>query len=187
MKRRALKVWRWLALVAGLVVGLAAVLVTFDFQLLCVTSRPSAADAIVVLGGEPVVRAEYAAHLATNGPVPLVIVSGRGDGEANRRVLERWGVPTNLIKLEGTSRTTQENALYTVQLLRAHGCRRVIIVTSWYHSRRALSCFRHYAPEIEFASAPVARTQPWRLERGYITSEYLKTVWYVLRWQILPW
>jgi uncharacterized SAM-binding protein YcdF (DUF218 family) len=39
-------------------------------------------------------------------------------------------------------------------LLRQMGAKRVIIVTSWYHSRRALACFEHYAPDIKFYSRP---------------------------------
>lgn len=58
MKRRALKLRRWLAVVAGLGLVLTGILVAFDFQLLCVTSPLPTAEAIVVLGGEPVVRAE---------------------------------------------------------------------------------------------------------------------------------
>ena len=34
------------------------------------------------------------------------------------------------------------------------GAQRVIIVTSWYHSRRALACFEHYAPDMKFYSRP---------------------------------
>ena len=187
MKRRGLKVRRWLTGVAGLMLLLAVILITCPFQLLCVTSNPQPADAIVVLGGEPVVRAEHAADLATNGLAPRVIVSGRGDCQTMRDVLAKHGVRTNTIELECASTSTQENALFTVKLLREHQCRRVILVTSWFHSRRALGSFRKYAPEIEFLSAPVGRTQPWRYERGYVASEYLKMVWYAIRWGIFPW
>jgi uncharacterized SAM-binding protein YcdF (DUF218 family) len=186
MKRRTHKVRCWLAALAALVLALAVALFMFDLQLLCVTSRLKSSDAIVVLGGEPVIRAEHAAHLATNGLAPLVIISGSGDCESNRRVIVRHGVPTNHIELECASRTTQENALLTVKLLRERKCQRVILVTSWFHSRRALGSFRKYAPEIEFISAPVQRIRPWRYERGYIMSEYLKTIGYALRYGIWP-
>ena len=186
MRPRRLKVRRRLAIAAAVVLVLAVILMACDFQLLCVTSRLQSSDAIVVLGGEPVLRAEYAAHLATNGLAPLVIVSGDGDCETNRRVLARHGVATNHIELECASRTTQENALLTVRLLRERKCRRVILVTSWFHSRRALSSFRKYAPEIEFSSAPVARAKPRRYERGYVVSEYLKIIGYAIRYGIWP-
>jgi uncharacterized SAM-binding protein YcdF (DUF218 family) len=186
MKCRSLKVRRWLAALAVLVLALVVVLGTFEFQLLCVTSRLKSSDAIVVLGGEPVISAEHAARLATNGLAPLIIVTGNGDCESNRRIIIRHGVPTNHVVLECASRTTQENALLTVKLLRERKCQRVILVTSWFHSRRALGSFRKYAPEIEFISVPVERTKPWRYERGYVMSEYLKTIGYVVRFGIWP-
>ena len=184
--RRHFKLRRWLAVAAALFVALLLVLWTCDEQILSVSSPLQTSDVIVVLGGEPVVRAEHAARLATNGLAPRVIVSGRGDCESNRRVLVARGVAAKRIEVECASRTTQENALETVKLLRAQKCRRVIIVTSWFHSRRALSSFRKYAPEIEFLSAPVPRTKPWKFERGYIVSEYLKTAAYALRYGIWP-
>ena len=176
MKLRALKVRRWLAVLAGLVLVPVIILVAFPFSLLCVTSPLQSADAIVVLGGEPGARAKHAATLVTNGLAPRVFVSGFGDCQTMRDVLIKHGVRTNIIELECDARTTQENALFTVQWLRAQKCRRVILVTSWFHSRRALSSFRKYAPEIKFLSAPVPRTKPWRDEHGSVTAEYFKTL-----------
>ena len=184
--RRHFKLRRWLAVAAVAFLVLVVVLATCDEQILSVSSKLQTADVIVVLGGEPVVRAEHAARLATNGLAPHVIISGRGDCESNRRVLVQRGVSSKSIELECASRSTQENAVETVKRLRAQKCRRVIIVTSWFHSRRAWSAFRKYAPEIEFLSAPVPRTKPWQFERGYIASEYLKTAGYVIRYGIWP-
>jgi uncharacterized SAM-binding protein YcdF (DUF218 family) len=184
--RKHFKLRRWLAVSAVVLIALVVVLFTCDEALLCARSEIRSADVIVVLGGEPVVRAEHAAKLATNGLAPRVIVSGHGDCESNRRVLVARGVAAKRIQVECASRSTQENALETVKLLRAQKCRRVIIVTSWFHSRRALSSFRKYAPEIEFLSAPVPRTKPWKFERNYIASEYLKTAGYAVRYGIWP-
>jgi uncharacterized SAM-binding protein YcdF (DUF218 family) len=63
-------------------------------------------------------------------------------------------VPEKVIMLECGSHTTRENAEFSIPLLRQIGAHRVIIVTSWYHSRRALMCFEHYAPDIKFYSRP---------------------------------
>jgi uncharacterized SAM-binding protein YcdF (DUF218 family) len=128
-----------------------------------------------------------AATLATNGLAPRLIASGTGDCEDMRRTLQKYGVRTNIIELECRSTSTQENGLFTVKLLREHKCKRVIIVTSWFHSRRALSCFRKYAPEMEFISVPSPRTRPWKEERNYIAAEYAKMIIYALRYGIVPW
>jgi uncharacterized SAM-binding protein YcdF (DUF218 family) len=176
-------------LVIALLLLALAVAAGFVFaeQLLRVSHEPKPANAIVVLGGEPIKRARSAAPLLTNGFAPRVILSGTGDCEENARLLKQFGVTTNIVELECQSTSTQENALYTVKLLRERKCQRVIIVTSWFHSRRALSCFRKYAPEIEFISVPAPRTGPWKYERGYIAAEYAKIIVYAFRYGIFPW
>ena len=177
---------RWAAAGLLLIGALIFTGVHFAEPLLCVQSHPRQADAIVVLGGEPVIRVALAAALVTNGFSSRVIVSGRGDCHDNQRLLEKMGIAANAIELECASSTTEENARFAVEQLRKRGHRRIIIVTSWFHSRRALSSFRHYAPEIEFLSKPVARTKSFYEERHYIGAEYLKTAWYFVRFGIVP-
>jgi uncharacterized SAM-binding protein YcdF (DUF218 family) len=94
----------------------------------------------------------------------------------NHHLLEKRGVPTNAIIIECESSSTQENAEFTVPILRRNGFTNVTLVTLWFHSRRALSCFRKYAPEIEFISVPAPRTAAWKYERGYIAAEYAKII-----------
>ena len=123
-----------------LLLGLAAVL--FPQEILTVDSGPVKADALVVLGGGDE-RPTRAAELFKQGAAPKVIVSGSGDCEFHERSLEKNGVPAAAIVLECDSKTTQENAKFSIPVLRQMGARHVIIVTSWYHSRRALCCFKH--------------------------------------------
>ena len=106
------------------------------------------------MGGGLGERPERAAELFKEHAAPRIIVSGLGDCEINRRILLKAGAPASAIQIEGKSRTTRENAEFTIQLFRAENAHRVILVTSWYHSRRALACFEHYAPEIQFYSRP---------------------------------
>jgi uncharacterized SAM-binding protein YcdF (DUF218 family) len=136
-----------LLLLAGLVAWL------FPQQILTEDSGPVTADAMVVLGGFPD-RAIRAAELFKQGEAPEVLVSGSGDSTSNMRLLERDGVTNAHIIVENRSRTTRENAEFSIPLLRQISAHRVIIVTSWYHSRRALACFEHYAPDIQFYSRP---------------------------------
>ncbi len=71
----------------------------------------------------------------------------------------------------------------------------MIIVTSWYHSRRALSCFRKYAPEIEFISVPAPRRGSESASQRFsfsafsptIAAEYAKMIVYAVRYRIFPW
>jgi uncharacterized SAM-binding protein YcdF (DUF218 family) len=132
---------------------LAATAFFYPEKFLCVDSGRVSAEVIVVLGGGAE-RPVRAAELFKAGAAPRIIISGEGDDAFYRQVLLRAGVPAKAIEVEGKSRTTHENAEFTIKRLRAEQVKRVIIVTSWYHSRRALSCFEHLAPEMKFYSRP---------------------------------
>ena len=138
--------------VAVILVGLAALL--FPQKFLCVDNGRVSADVMVVLGGGSHDRPEQAAELYREHAASRILVSGLGDSQIYRRSLIELGVPARAIQMEDQSRTSRENAIFTVKLLRRLRARHVIIVTSWYHSRRALACFEHYGPEIDFYSCP---------------------------------
>jgi uncharacterized SAM-binding protein YcdF (DUF218 family) len=175
--------------VSAFVLLLLAVAFFFPRLVLCVDSGPVTADVIVVLGGGLGERPERAAELFKQHAAPCIIVSGQGDCDINRRLLIQAGVPAHDIETENQSRTTRENALLTIKLLREQHLRRVILVTSWYHSRRALACFRHYAPDIQFYSRPsyfgctgAARKKVARQMR----LEYLKLPGYWVCYGVCP-
>ena len=183
----------------------------FASVLLVVDSGAQPADALVVLGGEPWTRPTRGAEVyhevkaemlkgETKSPTssvsefqhlsisafqnfPLVIVSGNGDCQDVRRQMAAKGVPTSAIETECESRSTQENALFSVKLLRAHHATNVVLVTSWDHSRRTLACFRMAAPEIHFFARPtVCPPAGVRHPDSYIVKrvfqEYAKIVYY---------
>ena len=177
---------------AGLLVALAAVIAFFyPEKFLCMDSGRVSADVIVLLGGGSHERPERAAELFKAQAASRIIISGEGDDEINRHLLIQAGVPAGAIQFEGKSRTTRENAEFTVKLLRAEKVRRVIIVTSWYHSRRALKCFEHFAPEIKFYSRPsyfaFARADWTRLGISKrMRLEFLKLPGYWIRYGVNP-
>jgi uncharacterized SAM-binding protein YcdF (DUF218 family) len=175
-----------------LVVALVAIAAFFYPQkILCVDSGGVSADVIVVLGGGSNERPERAAELFNQHAAPRIIISGEGDDDVNRQVLLQSGVPAGAIEIEGNSRTTRENAEFTIKLLRAEKIHSAIIVTSWYHSRRALKTFGHYAPDLEFYSRPsyfgFAR-EDWKKSRisGRIRLEFLKLPGYWIRYGVNP-
>ena len=175
----------------GLLLLLAMAAIIFPQPFLCVDSGPVKADVIVVLGGGSHERPERAAELFKEHAAPRIIISGLGDYEINRRRLMAAGVPANAIELETQSRTTRENAQFTVKLLREQKQKRVILVTSWYHSRRAVACFRHYAPEIRFYSRPsyfASARADWSHNRigPRVRLEYAKLIGYWVRYGVCP-
>ena len=179
-----------LALVV-LISALAAVAIFFPQKLLCVDSGPVTAQVMIVLGGGSSERPERAAELFKEHAAPRIIASGLGDGGITRQILLKAGVPGGAIQLEDRSRTTKENALFTIKLLRGQNVKSAIIVTSWYHSRRALACFEHYAPDIKFYSRPSLFIPPrgnWAHSQmeNRARLEYLKLAGYWICYGVCP-
>lgn len=176
--------------VAFLLITAGAAAFMFPQQVLTVDSGEVKADALVVLGGGDG-RAEYAAKLYHQGAAPLVVVSGYGDCMTNIQAMEKAGVPSAAITAEPAALTTLENATRSVPLLRALRAHRVIVVTSWYHSRRALACFEHVAPDLKFYSRPayVDYVPKSGNRLGYtwhVNYEYVKLAGYWVRYGVCP-
>ena len=149
------------------------------------------ADVIVLLGGDAGDRAFRALELYKAGSAPKIIISGEGDGFFIRDRLVLAGVSSNAIVMEPGSRNTKENAEFSIRLLKAQGMRKAIVVTSWYHSRRALACFRSFGGNIEFSSFPayngISMAHKPSLDEGpNVVREYLAIAWYVVRYGIVP-
>jgi uncharacterized SAM-binding protein YcdF (DUF218 family) len=170
--------------------ALAAVAFCLPQKILCIDSGTARADVIVVLGGGAHERPERAAELFKEHDAPRIVVSGFGDDEISRRILNGAGVPANVIQLESKSRTTEENAEFTIKLLREQKLKSAIIVTSWYHSRRALKTFGHFAPEIKFYSRPsyfaFNRADWTRAFAKRVYLEYAKLPGYWIRYGASP-
>jgi uncharacterized SAM-binding protein YcdF (DUF218 family) len=106
-------------------------------------------------------RVWHAARVYRAGKVQRLILSGgyqewlgerRPEVEGMRQLLAELGVPESALVIEGRSRNTRENALYSAELIRAQGIGRVLLVTSALHMPRALGAFR--AVGVEAIPAP---------------------------------
>jgi uncharacterized SAM-binding protein YcdF (DUF218 family) len=191
MMRRGKRLWKFVAAFFVLFIALAAALYFFPQTFLCVDSGPARADVIIVLGGGGShERPQRAAELFFQHAASRIIVTGYGDDEINRHLLMRDGVPSADIELESKSRTTRQNALFTFQMLRAENVHSAIIVTSWYHSRRALKTFEHFAPGIKYYSRPSYFNYShshWDKEfTRHVYFEYAKLPEYLLRYGVWP-
>lgn len=189
---------KWLRTLRLFVVSalLLVLLVGFAFiaspDLLCVDTGEAQSDALVVLGGDAPHRAARAAELFHTSPKhPLVIVSGDGDCYESRAVLTNLGVPNDAITLECKSGTTWENAQLSIEILRRKSITNATIVTSWFHSRRALRTFQACAPSLHFSSRPTyygVTRFPFRPTgiRAHVCEEYGKLLYYWFRWGVSP-
>jgi uncharacterized SAM-binding protein YcdF (DUF218 family) len=134
------------------------------------------AEAIVVLGGgtaspespRPIIeinsagdRVIYAAWLYQQGKAPVILASGglldwaslhTTPAQDMAALLEMMGVPAEAIWLQPESRNTYEDALYSAQILKEKGVRRILLVTSAWHMPRSVRLFQ--AQGLEVAPAP---------------------------------
>jgi uncharacterized SAM-binding protein YcdF (DUF218 family) len=149
------------------------------------------ADALIVLGGEPLARPQEAARLYGEGVAPLVFVSGIGDHGENRRILIANGVPDTAIRVEPGSFSTFTNALFLKRILNEAHVRRALIVTSPFHTRRALATFRKVIPNVSFGVTD-ASIGWWSRPEGqgdvnrFAAVEFVKTAEYWLFYGIVP-
>jgi uncharacterized SAM-binding protein YcdF (DUF218 family) len=122
------------------------------------------ADAIVVLGGDSYGdRTLKGAELAKAGYAPFVYVSGppRLMGfESDDEVLyaEQKGLPATLFRevhLPATAaESTRTEARYLGKYLRDQGVKSVLLVTSNYHTKRAVKLWRQENPNLQVAVVP---------------------------------
>lgn len=179
-------------------------------RLLIVSAPLERADAIVLLSGSSSLkeRALRVSQLYAEGKAPLIILTNDGHRgswsnaeqrnpfyyEATIMELVRLGVPKEKIEvLMQTVSSTYEEAM----LLRGHLQKKpvssILIVTSAYHSRRALWTFnRVFAGSnvlVGLESAPPGRQTPpawiwWLRAHGWqsVAGEYVKLINYWLRY-----
>ncbi len=141
---------------------------------LSLNARPEG-DVIVVLGGgvyenspdltgntvpsdEALARIVLAYRLYKNLHLPIIVTGGKltetdvTEAEVSKRFLVEFGVSDKDIIIEDKSRTTKENAMLTREILKKHNFKRPILVTTAYHMKRAILCFRLY--NIDVIPAP---------------------------------
>jgi uncharacterized SAM-binding protein YcdF (DUF218 family) len=166
---------RWLGrLLAGCIIALVlvsafrwqATLAALGNYLIC-SQAPQPADLILVLAGDfygP--RVLKAAELEGHGYAPRVVISGapyharpedqvRPEGEFALAFLAKQGYGTDSFESFGHhAHSTIEEAIALRPELERRRVKRVVLVTSAFHSRRALIVFQLVCPRIDFISVP---------------------------------
>lgn len=201
---------RW-ACIGILVLAAWELLAWTGAKLLVVQSEPSRAEALVVLSGaaDHSERAQWAAGLLKQGRAPRVILTNdnirSGWSQAEERnplfveravsELERAGVPADRISvLPQTVDGTYAEAALLREYAEANEIRSLLIVTSGYHSRRALWTFRRVFEgsqvTIGLDAVPAGHQTPapltwWLSPNGWrmVAGEYMKLVYYRLRYR----
>ena len=196
-----------LALLCGLLLPLVAWLAA----LLLITDAPlDTADRIVVLAGSSSYqeRVWEAAKLLREGRSNRILITNddrRGPWsqeeqrnpffyERSLEELKNAGVPADSIEvLKQPVSSTQDEAVVVKAYAQGHGLRSILVVTSPYHSRRALWIFNHEFAgtdtrvglvHVDLDASPPPPATWWLSVRGWrlVPSEYAKMLLYLINY-----
>lgn len=156
--------------------------------------RAADADIIIVLGaglkedGRPgpalTRRSRHAAALWHEGIAPRILCAGgqseyypRSEADACRELLLDAGLPPAAILTEARSRSTEENAIYSKELLDELGLSRVVLVSDSYHILRAGWLFGKRGVDSFASPVPAERIRgplvyPMSLAREFIAFNW---------------
>lgn len=108
------------------------------------------ADVIIAIsGGDTAARTDEAIKLYKEGWAPYLLFSGAarsGDvsnAESMKSKAISKGVPSSKIFIEEESATTYENAQFSKEIIEEQGWKKIILVTSPYHQKRAYMTFNY--------------------------------------------
>lgn len=171
---------------------------------LIVQDKLTRADAIVVLGGPDESRPQMAAKLYFRGYAPKIIATA-GDSLPDYMIMfgkdltasklnylwltKRRNVPEEDVIIINQGTSTYEEALLIADYAKKEKLKKIIVVTSSYHTRRARWVFRKVlGPEgVEVLICPATHRsyvkEWWRNERFMIevNNEYMKLIYYLLK------
>lgn len=86
--------------------------------------------------------------ILSGGTIPSLVGSEVTEAVQLRSLALEYGIPAEAILLEGRSRNTYENAIFTREVLEKHGLEKVLLVTSASHMRRSVAVFRTQGVEV---------------------------------------
>lgn len=202
MLDRTMKSKRILLPLAGVLL-IWIILAPFLASWLVVGKSIERADALLILAGGSAFheRTRLAAELYRDGAAPTILLTNDGEQsgwdqseqrnpyffERAKRELTAAGVPSTAIELlPGVVRSTRDESESIRILAGERGLRRILIVTSAYHTRRALWTFergRSAGTEFGIVSPSAAGEWYWWLTpKGWrdVGGEYVKLGYYWL-------
>ena len=162
-------------------------------QWLSLPDRVGRADAIVVLGGSSE-RTLRGIELYQQGAAPAFWQTGNCATSPDCTLALQGGVPEYALQAPVTHSTWQDGAAIA-ELARKQNVRSILVVTDWYHARRALgvmqkqlagssvTIFYEFLPPQGFASKDW-----WRYPEGrdVVIGELIRIGYYWLRYGVKP-
>ena len=193
---------RWL-IACGLMAGVAVALASLAGGFLIVDA-PRPADAILVLAGETDRRPKRALELLHQGYGKRIVLdvptNGKIYGFTEIQLAEKYvanlkgelppGTAMMVCPIDGLS--TKDEAKDAEKCLSSEQAKSVLLVTSDFHTRRALDVFRRELPEYEYSIAASRNAEQygaqWWKRRQWakiFQEEWVKMIWWNLvdRWR----
>ena len=164
------------------------------FSLLVTEIPTSRADVVVVLSGSTGDRVREAVRLYHAGVAPKLLMTGGPFFDTSMAGIMAdyavsLGVPSHNILLEEAAVSTYTNATGSLPILQAMGAKRVLLVTSRFHTARSYDTFRDVLPEdmdlfIQSSEDGVSADTWWQHGEmaEIVLIELGKTVYYWLRY-----
>jgi len=181
-----------LAIVVAYLVIFQTPLLWWAADPLRMSAPPEVADAVVVFAGGVgesgkaqggyLERLKQAVDLYKAGYANSLIFSSGyvfsfKEAEVMRALAVDQGVPADRIVLEERATNTYENVTYTSQILRDRQWRRILLVSSPYHMRRATLVWRKTAPEIAVIPSPPFSSQFYEHGTGASLEQVRGILW----------
>lgn len=161
------------------------------------------ADAVFVLGGNAWERGKEAARLYRQGYASRIICTGEhiyndlkivkihlSESGLTRLQVINSGVPPDSVISLPKATSTREEAFVILDYARSKGYKKVILVSSSFHTRRVRYSFSKVFKSsgisiiIHGAGATYNESNWWKLEAGLIAvnNEYIKLFYYILNY-----
>jgi uncharacterized SAM-binding protein YcdF (DUF218 family) len=162
-----------------------------------VDEPPETSDVIVVLSGDnyDAERATRAASLFKSGMAPRVLATGRAlrsyatTTDLMKRDLVEHGVPESaIVPFTHKADDTRDEAAAVSEFVSSHGWKKILLVTSNYHTRRSQYTYEHTLPasdQLLTVAAPDSDYDPnywWKTRTGvkiffHELGGYLAALW----------
>ena len=135
-------------------------------------------------------RLFYAIQLFKSGKIKNILISGGNGQLLNNGYMEsEWskdflincGIPEKNIQIENKSRNTWENALYTSDLLHEDKNKKLLLITSSWHMKRAKFCFNKNNMNIDLFTTDYTK-KDIKLNLEYLLIPNSKSL---VRWETL--
>ena len=131
-------------------------------------------------------RINHGIWLYREGYVSKILISGGKEhygsieAEAARRYAKEKGIPENDILIETESKNTEENIVYSKDLILKNGFNKIIMVSDPLHMKRIMKISEDNDLNAVASPTPTSKYQRWDQKMKFLVFEVLKYIKYLV-------